>query len=136
MIKRFYFLFSNMENTNLKELITAVEKNCSMVFLDVQNNFLNPDLVLKLKEILKCNSVKHPSFLFKPITIPCNNLPVHSKNAHVQVHVKNKTFHSNEKSCKIKPIHKTEKPIEKTRIVKKELVPKQRRYATTPHENE
>lgn len=131
MFLTFYFLFSNMENTHLKELITAVEKNCSMVFLDVQNNSLHSDLVLKLKEILRCNSVKHPSFLFEPITISCNNLPVsvHSKNTHVKVHVKNKTFDSNEKSCKIKPIHKTEKPIAKTRIVTKELVPKQRRYA-------
>ena len=126
------FFCSNLDDTHLDGLITSVEKNCSLAFLDVDNNFLNPQLLLKLKEVLKSNSLKYnsqsqPSFQFEPI--PCN-LPasIPQKNDHVQVTlVQNKKIGDKENPSKVNPFCKGKKPAANTQKLTKEEIPHQKR---------
>lgn len=55
----------------MDQLIRAAEKNQSLIFLDVSNNnALNSELLNKLEEVLRCNSLKHPPFMFESINLP------------------------------------------------------------------
>lgn len=60
-----------MDNNQLDELIKAATMNQSLIFLDVDDNNLNPDHLRKLKEVLEWNALmKKPSTKFQPLVLP------------------------------------------------------------------